>query len=74
MADLTPLDEKLAEVLGLAQAAQDATRKVAGMEGAENYRSDLERMGDQAVNISMNGKEYLNRPALKPLIDRKSVV
>lgn len=31
--------------------------------------TDLERMGDQAVNISMNGQEYLNRPALKPLID-----
>ena len=27
MAELTHLDEKLAEVLGLAQAAQSATRK-----------------------------------------------
>jgi hypothetical protein len=35
MAELTPLDEKLAEVLGLAPAAQTATEKVAGMEGAE---------------------------------------
>jgi phosphate transport system protein len=31
--------------------------------------SDLERMGDQAVNIAMNGKRYLSEPALKPLID-----
>lgn len=31
--------------------------------------TDLERMGDQAVNISLNGVEYLNRPPLKPLID-----
>ncbi len=28
MAELTPLDEKLGEVLGLAQAAQQATKKV----------------------------------------------
>jgi len=30
---------------------------------------DLERMGDQAVNIAMNGKKYLSEPPLKPLID-----
>ena len=49
MAELTPLDGKLAEVLGLAQAAQDATTKVARMEGADDYRSDLERMGEEAA-------------------------
>jgi len=31
--------------------------------------TDLERMGDQAVNISHNGNRYLSAPALKPLID-----
>ena len=31
MADLTTLEEKLAEVLGLAQAAQTATEKVEGL-------------------------------------------
>jgi phosphate transport system protein len=31
--------------------------------------TDLERMGDQAVNISENGQRYLSSPALKPLID-----
>lgn len=31
MAELTTLEEKLAEVLGLAQAAQGATEKVEGM-------------------------------------------
>ncbi len=31
--------------------------------------NDLERMGDQAVNISHNGERYLKEPALKPLID-----
>ncbi len=44
MADLTPLDEKLAEVLGLAQAAQTATARVATMEDAERFESQLERM------------------------------
>ena len=41
MAELTPLDEKLAEVLGLAQAAQQATTHVAGMEDAEHFRELL---------------------------------
>jgi hypothetical protein len=49
MADLTPLDEKLAEVLGLAQAAQDATETVSKLEDAEDFASDLERMRDQAA-------------------------
>src|SRR5438128_765073 len=49
MAELTPLDEKLGEVLGLARAAQDATKKVSGMEGAEDFKSDLEAMGAQAA-------------------------
>jgi phosphate transport system protein len=31
--------------------------------------TDLERMGDQAVNIAHNGGHYLKEPPLKPLID-----
>jgi len=49
MADLTPLDEKLAEVLGLAQAAQQATETVARMQDADAFASDLERMREQAA-------------------------
>ena len=49
MADLTPLDEKLAEVLGLAQAAQEATAKVAKMEGAEDFSAQLDQMREEAV-------------------------
>ena len=48
MADLTPLDEKLAEVLGLAQAAQDTTAHVAKMEGADDFREQLDGMGKEA--------------------------
>ena len=48
MAELTPLDEKLAEVLGLAQAAQDTVSQVAKMEDADKFASDLERMNREA--------------------------
>ena len=49
MADLTPLDEKLGEVLGLAQAAQAATKTVSAMEGADDFQDDLQRMHEQAI-------------------------
>jgi len=48
MAELTPLDEKLGEVLGLAQAAQKATVHVAGMEDGDDFRDQLDRMRDEA--------------------------
>lgn len=60
MADLTPLDEKLAEVLGLAQAAQDATTKVAAMNGAEDYRSDLERMSEEATETEQRTDAFID--------------
>ena len=49
MAELTPLDEKLGEVLGLARAAQEATSKVAGMEGAEDFEQQLAQMREEAA-------------------------
>jgi hypothetical protein len=49
MADLTPLDEKLAEVLGLAQAAQTATDTVAKMKDADEFADDLAAMREQAA-------------------------
>jgi hypothetical protein len=51
MADLTNLESKLAEVLGLAMAAKGATEHVAGMLGDDNesLRATLERMHDEAV-------------------------
>jgi hypothetical protein len=48
MAELTPLDEKLAEVLGLAQAAQEATKTAAGLEGADDYKDQLAEMREQS--------------------------
>src|SRR4051812_4214643 len=60
MAELTPLDEKLGEVLGLAQAAQDATSKVAGMEGADEFRATLERMKEEAVETERRTDELVD--------------
>src|SRR6201999_1437600 len=54
MADLTTLDEKLAEVLGLAQAAQTATKKVATLARKEKETALTElmqKMGEQASEI-----------------------
>lgn len=59
MAELTPLDEKLGEVLGLAQAAQDATAKVAGMEGADDYTSRLDQMKQEAQETEQRTDELV---------------
>src|SRR3954447_21513489 len=60
MAELTPLDEKLAEVLGLAQAAQAATSKVARMEGADDFKADLDRMSQQAAETEQRTDGYID--------------
>lgn len=49
MAELTQLEEKLAEVMGLAQAAQGATSKVAKLVEDDEVASLLERMGEEAA-------------------------
>jgi len=48
MAELTTLEEKLAEVLGLAQAAQGATEKVEDMVEDEEIAATLKQMRDEA--------------------------
>jgi hypothetical protein len=54
MAELTPLQEKLGEVLGLAQAAQQATKRVASLGGDEKV---LNRMRDEAAETERLVKE-----------------
>lgn len=52
MAELAPIEEKLAEVLGLARAAQDVTDKVgrfARDDGEDDVREMLETMNREAV-------------------------
>jgi hypothetical protein len=60
VAELTPLDEKLGEVLGLAQAAQEATSKVAGMEGADDFRQTLEQMLEEAAETERRTDELVD--------------
>ena len=48
MAELDTLEEKLAEVLGLAQVAQGATEKVEGMVNDQELASELQRMREEA--------------------------
>lgn len=48
MAELTTLEEKLAEVLGLAQAAQGATEKVEGLVDDEEIVANLRQMREEA--------------------------
>jgi len=49
MAELTTLEEKLAEVLGLAQAAQGATEKVEGLVDDDEVAGKLRQMREEAV-------------------------
>lgn len=48
MAQVNTLEEKLAEVLGLAQAAQDATEKVEGLVDDEGISARLREMREEA--------------------------
>jgi energy-converting hydrogenase A subunit M len=48
MAELTVLEEKLAEVLGLAQAAKAATDKVSSLTDEPDLSTTLQRMHDEA--------------------------
>jgi hypothetical protein len=48
MAELTQLESKLAEVMGLAQAAQESTRKVIRLVDDREVKDTLTRMRDEA--------------------------
>ncbi len=48
MAELTTLEEKLAEVLGLAQAAEGATEKVEGLVEDDDAAATLKEMREEA--------------------------
>jgi len=76
MAELTHLDEKLAEVLGLAQAAQVATKKVATLARRENNTELLElleRMGEEASEVEQRCDAVAgSRDGLKTAITDKA--
>ena len=73
MAELTPLDEKLGEVLGLAQAAQVATAKVRTLEGADAFGDELDRMHEQAAETERRTDELVDaREGRKTAIREKA--
>jgi hypothetical protein len=57
MAELTNLESKLAEVLGLAQAAKETTGKIIKLVEDEELRATLERMQDEAEQTAERCEE-----------------
>jgi hypothetical protein len=76
MPELTVLDEKLAEVLGLAQAAQQATKKVAQLAKKEKEAelvTRLERMSKEAADTEKRCQTVADtRDGLKTAIRSKA--
>src|SRR3954463_5959072 len=74
MAQLTQLDSKLGEVLGLAQAAQQATRKVASLAKADKgLVATLQRMRDEAKETEKRCKAVAEkRDGKKTAINKKA--
>jgi plasmid replication initiation protein len=76
MAELTHLDEKLAEVLGLAQAAQVATKKVATLARREKETELVElmnRMSDDAAELASRAEKAAgSRDGMKSAITKKA--
>ncbi len=60
------IDETCLEIIALRQPAAKDLRFITA---AMKINTDLERIGDQAVNITESGKRLLAVPLLKPLID-----
>ena len=61
VAELTTLEEKLAEVLGLAQAAQRATEKVEGMVDDDEVVATLKQMRKEAEETERRCTELADR-------------
>jgi len=57
MAELTTLEEKLAEVLGLAEAASKATEKVEGLVEDESIAGKLQQMREEAEETARRATE-----------------
>jgi hypothetical protein len=60
MAELTTLDEKLGEVIGLAQAAKGATDEVAKLLDDESVIAIVRRMHDEAIKTEELSTEYIS--------------
>ena len=74
MADITQLESKIGEVLGLAQAAQQATRKVAKLPDADaELKQLLDRMRTEAAETEKRCKAVAEkRTGKKTAINKKA--
>jgi hypothetical protein len=61
MAEVTTLEEKLAEVIGLAQAAQGATEKVEGLVEDDQIKERLRQMREEAEETEKRGTELADQ-------------
>ena len=57
MAELTNLEDKLGEVIGLAMAAQSATAKITKLTDDEELASVLDRMSSEAADAEERGTQ-----------------
>lgn len=64
--DHIQVDEHCLKLLALQQPLAADLRLIVAI---IKINTDLERMGDQAVNIALNSQEYLSGKPLKPLVD-----
>ena len=72
MAELNTLEEKLAEVLGLAQAAQGATEKVETLVDDDEVASTLKRMRQEAEELSAVARTWpTSETARRPRCSRR---
>lgn len=60
MAELTTLDEKIGEVIGLAMASKGTTDKVAKLLSDEQCRKMVQKMHDDAVKLEEMGTELIS--------------
>jgi rubrerythrin len=73
MADLTQLESKLAEVMGLAQAAQESTKKVMKLVDDDDVKSTLRRMNEEAKDTARRCEEVADElDGKKTAIKRKA--
>jgi hypothetical protein len=61
MAELTVLEEKLAEVIGLAMAAQGATEKIGGLTDDGELSEKLEQMNEEARETEQRGTKLADQ-------------
>jgi phosphate transport system protein len=64
--DHMAIDEACVQLLARQSPLASSLRLVVAV---IKINTDLERMGDQAVNISHNSRRYIAEPPLKPLVD-----